>query len=424
MRLNLAIILGIVLTFGNGFSSQPELLAQADSLAPGVLKIIPSSPKARDTYSHPMPVPGLKSTEWDPNFASKKQTLFGQTQGVVLFRDVWQYEIGILGLRQIRIQVTAKDGSKRAKNIWYLVYRIRDVGNGLTFEKKKQDPRFEHIEHKLVSDSKVQPEKRAFLPRFSFEAWVREDGKYKKAVYRDQVNPKILRLIQQREDPNLPLLDVFGMNTADIPVSKPAEDGVWGVAIWENVDPRVDFVSVFVSGLTNAYRISNKPDGTLAIKRKTLQLNFWRAGDSVMEVTDAIDYGIPMVDDFQEQIAICERYNLPGPVINGYEVSKTAEQNVMVTECDAQVSLLNLKSPLVPMLDDGKLPEAVIASFAAAHITIPADTTVKTEIKELKWTIDVAGTSYVLHLEPQFWEPKPNGGIRFIKSLDYLWIYR
>ena len=36
--------------------------------------------------------------------------------------------------------------------------------------------------------------------------------------------------------------------------STPEEDNsVWGLATWEDVDPRVDFFSVYIKGLTNAY---------------------------------------------------------------------------------------------------------------------------------------------------------------------------
>ena len=426
MRLNLAINTVLVLAIGAGLFSQTTANAQSNSLAPGVLHVIPSLPQARDTYTNPMPLPGLNATEWQPNFASKKHTLYGQTNSIVLFRDVWQYEIAILGLRQIRLEVTKDDGTKTGKNVWYLVYRIRNMGNSLTYDQAKEDPRFDHIKHVLVKDGKIQPDKNSFLPRFSLEGTVVGKNKqYEKVVYRDVVNPRILRLIQQREDPSLMLLDTFGMNSTDIPeVKSPTDDGVWGVAIWENVNPRIDYVSVYVTGLTNAHQVVHKPDGSISFKRRTLQLNFWRPGDQVYEVTDDIDFGIPLVDNHRKQIEICRRYNLPGPVIQGFVVSPTAHQNVLVAECDAEISLDTLKTDLIPELDSGKLPTAVTESFAASGVSIPNDVAVKTEIAGLKWNFDANGLTYVLQLEPQFWEPKVNGGIRFIKSLDYLWIYR
>ena len=34
---------------------------------------------------------------------------------------------------------------------------------------------------------------------------------------------------------------------------------MWGVATWEYVDPRMDFFSIYVKGLTNAYRFADPP---------------------------------------------------------------------------------------------------------------------------------------------------------------------
>ena len=64
--------------------------------------------------------------------------------------------------------------------------------------------------------------------------------------------------------------------------------GVWGVATWEDIDPNIDFFSIYVGGLTNAYQWTDprgrlqagRPPGTgRQFAHKTLQLNFWRPGD-------------------------------------------------------------------------------------------------------------------------------------------------
>ena len=70
--------------------------AQPKPLAPGVLKVIPASIDARDSYSLPLPLQGLDALAYSPNFAPVLDTLHGQTQNVVFFRDVWQYEFGFL----------------------------------------------------------------------------------------------------------------------------------------------------------------------------------------------------------------------------------------------------------------------------------------------------------------------------------------
>ena len=74
-----------------------------------------------------------------------------------------------------------------------------------------------------------------------------------------------------------------------IPVSTPEDDrSVWGVVTWEDVDPRIDFFTVDVKGLSSAYRwedpegafkAGDKPATGRKLTQKTLQLNFWRPGD-------------------------------------------------------------------------------------------------------------------------------------------------
>jgi hypothetical protein len=89
-----------------------------------------------------------------------------------------------------------------------------------------------------------------------------------------------------------------------IPVSGDRADrGVWGVATWTDVDPRIDFFSVYVGGLTNAYRWEDMagaykpgdpPGKGRRFARKTLQLNFWRPGDEVAQHEREIRYGVPL----------------------------------------------------------------------------------------------------------------------------------
>lgn len=408
-------------------SAQP-LAAQRD-LAPGVLKVIPPRIDIRDTYSLPMPLNGVQATPFDGNFIAQKETLHGQSRAVVFFRDVWQYEFAFMGLRQAKLQVTQPDGSTRLKNFWYMVYRLRDTGASLTYEQVKEDPRFEHMRYELRPRNDIQPKEHEFVLRFSLEGWVKDDnGDYRRVVYRDQIRPSILKQIQFLEDPDLPLLDTIQMMNSEIPLAQnPSDPGLWGVAIWGEVDPRIDFVSVFASGFTNAYRLQRQPDGSVAVKKKNLQLNFWRPGDIVAEDQDQVDFGIPLVDDPARQIEITKRYELPGPLIRGYLDSAEANQPVLMVEVDAEVNLKDFTSALTPKLDQGRLPEKIVEAFADAGVDISADTTVNVDIPGSKWTFSIKTPdrteSYILKLEPQFWE-RDFEGIRFIKSLDYLWVYR
>ena len=75
-----------------------------------------------------------------------------------------------------------------------------------------------------------------------------------------------------------------------------------------DVDLRIDFFSVFVHGLTNAYRWEDpaagvKPGDKIGkgrkFKYKELQLNFWRPGDEFHANDQDFYYGIPGQVDFR-----------------------------------------------------------------------------------------------------------------------------
>lgn len=420
-----AVLVLVAATCAHAQNGQPR------PLAPGVLKVIQPVLNARDSFSMPMALPGLDAPEYQPNYAAKNDTLFGQTRSIVLFRNVWQLEFGFTGLRQAKLAMTDSDGKEKTSNIWYMVYRIRNVGKSLSFEDVKEDPRFEHVNKELQKDAALQDADfiKKIMLRFSLEGWVvDENGNYNRVAYADKIRPSILRQIRNLEDPNQPLLDTLQMSASKLPLATNAEDGaVWGCAIWENVDPRVDYVSVFVSGLTNAYRIDNSADSAAALKKRTkkrtLQLNFWRPGDSVAQDQDDVNFGIPLVDDPKEQVEICRRYDLPGPLIRGYIVSEKADQNVLVMEVDGEFSLDTFESKVVQQLEDEEMPAAISKAMADAGVSIPNDVQLITNVQSRKWSFNTPQGTFILQVEPQYWEPKGKG-IRFIRSLDYLWFYR
>ena len=401
-------------------------------LAPGVLKQIPIDLNPRDMFSIPRPLPGLlNANEFTPKSISSNETLFGQSRRVMLLRDnVWQYEFAFTGLRQANLKIPTSDGRLINRNVWYMVYRIRDTGKTMTFEQVKLHPEFDHIKNELRRDKPIAADAKKFLPRFSLEGWVvsnaanrTKNNRYAKVTYRDEIAPAILAQIQRREDKFQRLLDSHQMSQAKIPTAKNASDpGLWGVAIWTDVDPRIDYVSVYVKGLTNAYRLGSDFDDPTRLK--TLQLNFWRPGDQVEEDDDYVDFGIPLVDSPAEQATICKRYDLPGPVIRGYHVNPVAKRNVLVLEADAEVSLEDFQSSLTPTLDQGKLPRKIADAFAESGITVNDGAALTTIIRGKRWEFTEGDDKYILALQPQFWRPDLNGAIRFIKSIDHIWIYR
>ena len=413
---------------------------QAKRLAPGVLKVIPAEPDVRDSYSLPTVLPGLSVNSFDGNFVSDRDTLHGQTRNVVFFRDVWQYEFAFLGLRQLCYKQNNEFGHR---NIWYLVYRVRNTGANLTYEEVKEDPRFTHLKSELKRNEDNYSRTEKFVPRFTLKGWVQKDiGVHEEVAYRDKISPRILRKIQGVEDSRQRLLDTVEMMRTQLPVTKSANGaGAWGVAIWENVDPSIDHVSVDVNGVTNAFRLDRDTEGNITFRRKTLQLNFWRPGDGIAQHDDRIRYGIPLVDDFSRQIQICKRYHLPGPRINGYLVSEKADRNIQLVDLDAETSLTTLNSPIVDQISMAfdaarggnagaknltakvKVPEQIRTAFAERGVAISEPATMLEIIPGKKWSFKSDDKIYEIVVEPQFWEPK-FGGIRFIKSLDHVWVYR
>lgn len=366
-------------------------------LAPGVLKTIPPVLDARDTVSLPGPMPGLTATQYTPKLRSSKDTLYGMAKRVVFFRDVWAYEFSFTGLRQTTLELPTESGNAR-QNVWYMVYRVRNLGTSLSFEEVKKDPEFAFLTKDLRYDASV--DERNFLPRLTLEGWVFDDvaKKYSRVAYRDEIDPAAAAEIQRLEDPRVPLLDAVQLSSAPLaPMSAENNTGVWGVAIWSNVNPKLDFVSTFVSGFTNAYRIVRNGDDIKTI-HKTLQLNFWRPGDAVKESEDDIDFGIPLVDDPQQQVLITRRYNLPGPVIRVYQQNRDINRNVLISEFDARFNLNDFSSPLIPILNKGRLPTVGAQKMVESGLDVDEQTSIETLIEGRKWTFEKDGIIYFLDL--------------------------
>lgn len=399
--------------------------------APGVLKVFPPIIDARDSFTVPMPVPGLDARPYDTNFAPRAFTVFGQTQEVVFFRDVWHLEFATLGLRQIELAYRYPDGEVRTRHFWYLPYRIRDVGRSVSYREVLDESAVAKTRKEIQIDE--EPEAGGsridrFYPDFQLSGWVFDERGERQVVhYRDQYLPDVAREIQKLEDPNRRLHDKFEMLDQSVPrVDSDSDEGLWGVAIWENVDPNIDFCSVKIFGLTNAYRMDRTVGGDVVIRRKVLQLNFYRPGDSVRQTRDKVQYGVPLVVSPAEQIEVCRRYFLPGPRINAYWYDAKHGNEIPLAEIDAEVSLDDFSSPALAELNSGRLPEHLAAALVVVGVH-PVDGSVKTVVPNGMWQIDAdkVGESVKIDLkfQPQFWEQKGKG-IRFIRTIDYLWVYQ
>ncbi|MCC7085717.1 MAG: hypothetical protein IT427_12005 [Pirellulales bacterium] len=213
--------------------------------------------------------------DWKPDTQSPSTTLKALTQNIPFRRSVWYLEFIYKPLRMIDVEMPDADGKMEKKTVWYLIYRVKNLGGHL--QPAAKDDGHTH-ENELV-DYPVR-----FFPQF-----ILESQEYQKA-YLDRVLPLAIPAIEHREDPNRRLLDSVEISKTPIEVSKPGEDkSVWGVAMWTDIDPRIDFFSIYVKGLTNAYRFVDPPGAYQKgkqpgygrrIAQKTLKLNFWRPGDT------------------------------------------------------------------------------------------------------------------------------------------------
>ena len=227
--------------------------------------------------------------------------------------------------------IPTADGKLRRKVVWYLVYRVRNLGVNVSYEKAREKD-FGHLIRQIkpnVEQLKPEVMEGRFIPEFSLEGWVQDNQtkEYRRVKYAEQVLPTAVIDIQNAEDPNRALLSTPEIVRTAIP-KEDAEtgEGVWGVVTFTDVNPKVDFISVYVQGITNAFRMVRlDSDEEPKFKRKTLQINFWRPGDEIEEAEDSIRYGVPFVENTQRQIEIANRYQLPGPHFEIYAQDKGDE---------------------------------------------------------------------------------------------------
>ena len=257
-------------------------------LAPGILTTIPVDLRPEETSSlhDVIELRTQQNLKWTPNFYPESRTLYAMAKDVKFRRPVTALELSFKPLRMIYVDIPQPSGKMQRKLIWYLVYRVRNTG--------------EHLQPVEQADGTYETESFAepvrFLPSFALKS-----HEYSNKEYLDRVIPVAVAAIQQREDPNRPLLNSAQIAQKPIPVSTDRVDqSVWGVATWEDVDPRIDFLSIYVQGLSNAYQwvdppgVYKKGDNLgkgRRFTRKTLQLNFWRPGDEFQETEEEIRFG-------------------------------------------------------------------------------------------------------------------------------------
>ena len=342
-------------------------------------------------------------------------TIASQTKNIVLRREIGCLEFAFTSLQVKVIEVPQPSGKMQRKTIWYLPYRVRNLGQhyvpqGMdqTVKAKFKDttvtvpgfsvpdttgllgedrnpyelPEIQRDESQVDVDQMTDIAKRdynqlktqgliksdatnkysmidRFFGRFILEGRVQTDfslkktptpygladkpgdstvSRYQKKEYLDQIIPSVLPKIRQLEDPTTQFHDTVSISRIRIPANPdPDSPGVWGVAVWQDLDPRLDYISIYVTGLSNAFKVFELPTGKKKFKHKTLQLNFWRPGDIHDEERDVIRLGIPLTRDPKQQKEICEFYELPGPVISVQEFDKVTDKKRELFVAEGQI---------------------------------------------------------------------------------------
>lgn len=261
-------------------------------LADGVLTVIPPNVAVaemllRDDLRDV--TVGRRDLAWKPKQAAEGETLVARATGREFPRELWCLEFAFKPPRSIDVEQPVSGTQMRRTRVWYLVYRVRNVAgpaaSWMRLKTETDDPGTDR------SNRTVERFERPirFVPHFvleSFEAVADGEGLVSYRAYLDRVMPSALQEIRRREDPRRQLLDSAAMAAGEI---APGEER-WGVATWEAIDPRIDFFSITVTGLTNAlqWRLAPgaevppaaPPNAALEEVLQSLRLDFWSPGDA------------------------------------------------------------------------------------------------------------------------------------------------
>jgi len=139
---------------------------------------------------------------------------------------------------------------------------------------------------------------RRFIPEFEVRTIDQN------TVHKDQILPKVQKAVIRLEDPTADpddpesgfyrIKNSVTIGNEEIPVSEPGlpPKPVTGVAIWDDIDPDANRFSIFVSGLSNGWAVTDPipPETEPVVRRKTLQMNFKRQGDKFNQKTGEIQF--------------------------------------------------------------------------------------------------------------------------------------
>lgn len=268
-----------------------------------------------DLVSQVLPIveiTGQAGLDFNPQTTAKGETLLEKAKHVQFAKTLWQLEFAFKPMRMIDVDLPQTSGKMQQKRIWYLVYRVTNRGNYLLAEPEPQDAGVSY-KPKIVNELPAGSAPIRFFPHFVLKAT--EQGK----EYLDRDIPAAQKWIEKRETRGggTKLYSSTEISAIDLPISTPEEDrSVWGYVTWEDVDPKIDAFSVLVTGLTNAYRITEKPTTSSEIgasrnlRPRALQVNFWRPSDAKPGDESQFRVGVQIDSNAENQAKILQRYGV------------------------------------------------------------------------------------------------------------------
>lgn len=164
--------------------------------------------------------------------------------------DLWVLEVRFKPLRLVTINLTdPKTGKKSKQLVWYLLYRAVNRPLPNKGDPNGVDP---------LNEFDPAPGKSLFAPEFTLVA---NDNNVQK-IYSDNILPEAQAAIAIRE--RLPQLKNSVQVVGPIPEVTPYDakqdiSPVYGVVTWTGIDPRTDFVTIYMSGFSNGYRYVRGP---------------------------------------------------------------------------------------------------------------------------------------------------------------------
>lgn len=329
-----ALAMGVLTMAAISLPARAQAPLPPRQFAKGVITTIPPAPQDEELFSGPRPlveVPiSIEGLDYEPKLSPKTDTVFERAKTVTLRRTIWNLEFSFKPMRMTYVEIPQPSGKMQRKLVWYMVYHVRNLGKATHIRPKQEIEKvsdtIEHVTYSKEATDEVEVFGKVTTDLRFFPHFVLQSTEYKKE-YLDQVIPAAMGPIKAREFPGRPnqaLYNSLTISEVPIPISDDKNDNrVWGVVTWVDVDPRIDYFVVYIQGLTNAYRFDD-PDGAFkkgdqpgtgrAIVKKTLQLNFWRPGDTVDPSEEEVRYGCRLDTDPVEQQKIFAHYGVEKPI--------------------------------------------------------------------------------------------------------------